>query len=162
MHTYALFFFYLALGYICYSIYMEIGVLMWKSLNIHAWFSKCLPNTCFQLFRPSRMVCRREIYISLLAREYWSKKNPGKNGMLADNYSSKTLGKRRCSCAAAPENKVGTFPIKRARVRKKISLWSGHVSINLTLSAVFMLKTTIKRFILRRRKCVDEFEEFLR
>lgn len=42
--------------------------------------------------------------------------------------------------------KVETFPIKRARVRKEISLWSGHVPINLALPADFMLKTTIKRF----------------
>lgn len=42
--------------------------------------------------------------------------------------------------------KVGTFPIKRARVRKGIGSWSGHVPINLALPAGFMLKTAVKRF----------------
>lgn len=48
--------------------------------------------------------------------------------------------------------KVETFPIKRARVRKEICLWSGHVPINLTLSIDFMLKIAIKLSIRAGRK----------
>lgn len=95
------------------------------------------------------------IYISLLTRGTTLKilgKGHVCEHLYLENVSETSMLVRRHS-----DNKVGTFPIKPARVRKKISLWSGHVSINLTLSAVFMLKTTIKRFILRRRKRVDEF-----
>lgn len=73
----------------------------------------------------------------------WEKKHVG-----GQSY----LEKRPCSCAFAPTIKVETFPIKRPRVPKEISLWSGHVAINLALPYRLHAKNCqIKHFTRTRR-----------